>query len=120
MKKYGILLSVPEHRHLKMLAAERDMAMQDIARNAVLAAINGGAAPVNTLASDIPDVLGFLNLIAAKRPSIAKDLDRLIRHIAQECQDIAPDPIADADAALAQARDSLGEAHPTSRRKKGA
>ncbi len=120
MAEPKLLLTDEEYKEIKVRAARQGVRPQDLMRDAVRAAMTSGAPLISTSAERVPAVLGFLNQIAAKRPNIAKDLERLITHIAQECQDIAPDPIAEADAAIDRAHRVVGETGGNPRRKKGA
>lgn len=73
MKKYGVLLSALEHKALKTAAAERGILMQDIARNAVLAAL----ADPTTIAAPKPSVIPSLHRIHAQLLSVAAALENI-------------------------------------------
>lgn len=77
MKKYGILLSAEEHKQLKTVAAQRGVLMQDIARDAVLAAIGNGDRPALRATTSPPADTTKLRRAAATARQLAKQLDDL-------------------------------------------
>ena len=80
MKKYGILLSAEEHKELKTIAAQRGVLMQDIARDAVLAAMRvqpeatPAATPVSSALQAAHTLVKQLEILEARTKDLAREV----------------------------------------------
>ena len=135
MKKYGILLSAEEHKKLKTVAAQRGLMMQDIARDAVISAIEKvqtGPTLVRkdeTPPSDLVKQLSSLQALAEQLAAGIKDAATNTRGLidARNTNDAGPAGRARVEAdvlrAVAEADRSAGAAikdtAPRRRRSKG-